>query len=589
MRFACRQTRQSPRGIASGFALAMTALFILCPTPYALRPALTMDFSAHGYFRTRAEALQNPDTQTTNTSLAHPNNRAGLVSFNQMRARLEPTLKVNDHLSLHTQFDVLDNVVFGTEETKQLELLSPVVGTVTLPAGPGSVSMGGGEAGENKALNFRRAYMDILTPVGKLRVGRQPSHWGLGIFQNDGNGRQGDFGDTTDRILFMTQYEFNDGGALSGGVLWDIAFEAQSDPRIQGFAGNITANSKDTHQYAAILLYERPEFSAGVFGGVRRRSSKGGTTTTALGATDDDADGTLDDFHNAGIDGNTLVYFGDIYGRYTYEEYNFKAEYVFIGGKMSTGVAINAIPFLACAGSACTSGSVVDGIISLPAEQDVQVSLAALEANGVYKWGGEWNFKGGLAQGDASPLSQRITQYGFRPDYNVALLMFNVPLGTSPAMYGANTLGQADQKLTGGQPITGNFVNNAIYASVGYMHHLDIRDAIKDCNDFSVGGRVTTAWAHKNAVDLNFQALLSNGTLPVLRNSSKWYGVEADLVTEAELYDHLYASLEAGVLVPGGAYDIKVEDAVLGTQVDPIPFDNAEISYGGRLTLMLEF
>ena len=174
--------------------------------------------------------------------------------------------------------------------------------------------------------------------------------------------------------------------------------------------------------------------------------------------------------------------------------------------------------------------------------------------------------------------------------------MFNEPLGTSPSLWGCNATNGAGcassstSDLTGGVPITGNFINNTYYVSAGYQHHFDIGDVIKKCNDFSFGGRVTTAWAHKNPLELNFQTLLNDATLPVLSNSSKWYGVEVDLVTEAEFYDHLYGSLELGFLFPGGAYDIKVDTAQLGTLVETtIPVDNANVAYGGRLTLMIEF
>lgn len=550
-------------------------------------PAFAIDLKAHGYFRTRGEAFQELDLQKSNSSLAHDNHRFGLVAFNQMRLRVEPNLKVNDNISVFAQLDIFDNVVFGTETTKQLQINDPMVGTVTLPAGSGSITMVGGEAGENKALNVRRVYMDILTPVGKLRVGRQPSHWGLGIFQNDGNERQGDFGDTADRVLFLSQFDVSENATLAAGLLWDITFEAQYDPRINGLAGAISSNGKDTQQYAMVLLYQRPEASFGFFGGVRRRSGGTGTTTTALNP-----------FGNsvaAGIDGKTLVYFLDAYGSYTYNEYTFKAEYVFIGGKMSTGVAIDAIPFSIyyCdpADPACVTyrATTTDGIIQLPSKQDVRVNMAAFEASGNYKWGGEWGLKSGFAQGDASPLSQRITQYGFRPDYQIALLMFHEPLGTGPSLWGTNSSGTTNSKLAGGYPITANFINNAIYVSGQYKHHFDIRDAIRGCNDFSVGARVTTAWADKPPVDLNFQAILGNASLPIVKNSHKWYGVEADVMAEMYLYDHLYAALEAGVLIPGSAYDIRVDTAQLGTLVETIPVSKASPAYGGRLTLMVDF
>jgi hypothetical protein len=38
-------------------------------------------------------------------------------------------------------------------------------------------------SGENGAINVRRIWMDILKPIGKFKLGRQPSNWGLGIFK----------------------------------------------------------------------------------------------------------------------------------------------------------------------------------------------------------------------------------------------------------------------------------------------------------------------------------------------------------------------------------------------------------------------
>jgi hypothetical protein len=394
----------------------------------------------------------------------------------------------------------------------------------------------------------------------------------------------------------MTQFEFENRGALTAGLVWDIAFEAQYDPRIEGFAGAIQTAGKDTQQYAAFLLYDQPELTFGVFGGIRRRSGGSGTTTTVTNP-----------FGNsvaAGIDGYTLVYFMDAYGRYSlntekFGDYDFKAEYIYLGGQISTGAAVNAVPFSTyyCdpTTAACQTymAATTDGIIQLPAKQDLAVNMAALEVSGAYKWGGEWSLKGGFAQGDATPLSQRITQYGFRPDYQVALLMFNYPMGTSPQLWGCSSTDgpncASTTKLSGGVPITANYINNAIYASTGYQHHFDVSGAIKKCSDLSVGGRVTTAWADKNPVDLNLQTLLSNANFPDLVNTSKWYGVEFDLSAEAEFFDHLYTALDLGLLIPGAAYNVKVNENTLGTLVETIPYSKATWAYGGRVTLMVEY
>lgn len=575
-----RMAGKFPQGGVVRFLKTFFPLFLLLI--FLSSTASAIDFYSHGYYRNRVEFTYNLDTQKPNTNPTYDNNRFGVISFNQMRLRVEPLLKLNDFLSIHSQFDILDDVVYGSSDTKELEIQSPVVGTVALPAGAGSLSMVGGAGGENGSINVRRVWGQILTPIGQLKFGRQPSNWGLGIFQNDGNGRQDDFGDTADRILFITQKQFDDGGAISIGALWDIAFEAQFDPRIQGLGGEVRDNGQDTNQWAGIVYYERPNLGFGLFGGMRKRDGGNSTTTTALPLS---SAGVLSSTAVAcGIDGDTLVYFLDAYGKYSYLMYNLGFEFVYIGGQMTTGVAIDAIPW-----PNFYPGGTTAGIIQLPARQDVRIFMAAFEANARYKWGGEWELKSGFAQGDANPLSQRITQYGFRPDYQIALLMFHVPLGTSPALRSSST----GTLLAGHQPITGNFVNNAIYVTGGYKHHFDFGSSCKNCNDFSTGLKVITAFANKPPVKLDFQTIegaSGQPTLPSIESIGKWYGIEADILIEGKFFDHLYAALEGGILIPGSAYDID-----LRTPIDPngmlatISPDKAKMAYAMRLTAMLEF
>ncbi len=537
----------------------------LCGVSVA-QSAAALDFSAHGYFRTRYSGLWNLDTQS---SSALANDRFGLIQFNQMRLRVEPVLKVNDHLSLHTQFDILDNVLFGTSNTDELKINDAIVGTIALPPGAGSLSLTGGQAGTNASINVRRAWMDIMTPIGKIRAGRQPAHWGLGIFQNDGNGRQGDFGDTVDGITYLVQKDFSNGGALTMGALWDTAYEAQRDPRIGGLATAIRDNGQDTNQWGALFFYERPEFDAGLLGVFRKRNGSSGTTTTAT-----DVNGTT---RAAGIDGNTRMYVIDGYAKYRFmPQHSVAVEMVRIGGTVSTGVAINAIPF---------RGLAAPGIIQLPANQDVAVNLAAVEAEGHYDFGGEWKLQGGFAEGDGSPLSQRITQFGFRPDYQIGLLMFHYPLGSSPTLRD----GTSGAKLAGGVPISGNYINNAIYGSLTYMQTLDVSGFMPQANEFKAGVRVVTAFAHRDPVSLNFAEILGNANMPSVTSRGKWYGAEIDAIVDATFFDHLHTSLELGGLVPGSAFDINTNLVDPGSIVATIPSDKADWAMGGRLTVSMEF
>jgi len=571
--------------------LILPFLLIILSTSIALN-AFAVNFSTHGYYRTRIANYDDVDLQTQNNSIANSNNRFGFISYNQMRLRLDPNLKLNDHLSIQAQIDLLDNILYGTKETKELNVLSPLVGTLTMPAGAGSFWMTGGVAGDNEAINIRRIWADILTPIGKFRIGRQPSNWGLGIFQNDGRGAQADFGDTADRILYIIQYDAEDVGTITGGVLWDIAYEAQDDQRL-GYGGTVRelgmpGNSRDTQQYAAFFLVDRPELTAGLLGGIRRRNGKNGAVTMQV----------TDAMQNqvwAGIDGDTLLYFVDLSARYQYENYKIQFEGIYIGGNVTTGLAVDAIPFrgLGAANPSDPCGS--GGIICLPANQPMQVFMAALEAEGSYKWGGQWDVEAGYAEGDGHSLSGKITQLGFRPDYQIALLMFNRPLGTSPSYYGEPAYAPGTTaKLGGGQWITGNFVNNAIYFTAGYKHEFNISDSVPGCDWLKVGGKIITAWAPKKNVNIDFSQVIGTANLPIVSETAntifkRWYGLEFDLSVEAKFFEYLYTALEGGILVPGREYNIEVGVIDPGSLIEPIPTDNANLGWGLRLTATIDF
>ena len=51
---------------------------------------------------------------------------------------------------------------------------------------------------------MKRVWAEFSTPVGELRFGRMPNHWGLGILNNAGDGYDDNYQSTIDRIQFTT-------------------------------------------------------------------------------------------------------------------------------------------------------------------------------------------------------------------------------------------------------------------------------------------------------------------------------------------------------------------------------------------------
>ncbi|MCB1214452.1 MAG: hypothetical protein KDK66_03130 [Deltaproteobacteria bacterium] len=559
-------------------------LFILTAFSISFLPKTlwSLDFSAHGYYRFELHYSHDLDLQTP-SSLQQGNqlgnDRFGNINFAEQRFRIEPILKVNDNISFHGTLDILDNVVFGSNDVQQLAVYNPVTGSLTLPGGSGAFGVTGGSAGDlitggGGSLNVRSIYTDILTPIGKFRIGRQPSNWGLGIFQNDGKGTYDKFGDYFDRLLYLGKYDFRDTSSLAFALLVDFAFAAQEDPTLSLLEGAVPTLSRNTYQFTGALIYQNNvhNFEIGTYTGVRLRNGSGQREGTALDADGNEIPGA--------VDGNTRLWYLDVYGRWKNDHYSVGLEYVLLNGNFSTGVCIDAI--------ANQPGFVnpLPTPVCLDGSNDILVNMGALEVAGKYDFGGEWQLKTGFAQGDSSPLSSVITQFGFRKDYNIALMLFNMPLGTSPAIQ------LNGQTVLGNQPITSNQVNNAIYASATYAHNFDISNAIPQSQGLKIGATAVTAFAPSRVVDIDFGEIVGISTLPRVTNRSKWYGMEFDVFAEAKFFDHLTWNITGGVFLPGGVFDIKNDDFqnnAIGNPINAIQFDPASMAYAMKTTLFIEY
>lgn len=562
-----------------------------------------VEFSAHGYYRLRFEYTHDLDLQRPNDGVVPgdpsntSNDRFGTIAFAQQRFRLDPAIKLNDHISFHGQIDFLDNLLFGQSDVVGLQISNPVTGTISLPPanGPFGVigSTGGSALGSGGGnINVRRVYVDILTSAGKFRLGRQPSQWGLGVFTNDGDSQEGDFGDTFDRILYLAGLDMGKTGRMNIGLVYDFAYEATRDPSISGLDRSVGSNWNDSMQGGLILLYQSPNFELGTFSAMRFRSgNKGSTTTTAVyvDTADEDGDGSTNDgiVKPAGVDGDTLIYTIDLYSRFHFlNHYSIGLEGVYIGGKMAPGIAIDAITLDDAAQNGLTNP--LPNPITLPltgTQNDVSIWLAAMEMNADWNFGGEVELKGGFASGDSSPLSSRITQLGFRPDYDLGILLFDVPLGTSPAI----RVGGITEE--GRKPMSPNYINNAIYGSIGYKQAIDISSGVPWAEDFKLGVKFITALAPSRNLDIDFEQITGIAGLPHVVNASKFYGYEVDVSAEATFFEFMHWRTVVGALFPGALYDIKNDALSRATAgvIDPILFDGANIAVAGKTTFFFEF
>lgn len=154
-----------------------------------------------------------------------------------LRFRVEPTIIISDNLRIRSQIDFLDNLVLGS--TAQGYANYPADGGYGVaqrsgyyPVSGESWTQGAPVSGVNSlsdSVHVKRAWAEYETPVGQVRFGRMPDHFGLGLLHNAGDDIDGDQQSTVDRIAISSGLPSL---GLHGALTWDFPYEG---PTSQAF------------------------------------------------------------------------------------------------------------------------------------------------------------------------------------------------------------------------------------------------------------------------------------------------------------------------------------------------------------------
>lgn len=203
-------------------------------------------------------------TPSTNTPLGECIDKS--QAYANMRLRLNPEIHISDNLRIMSQVDLLDNLVLGT--TPEAYALRPSGTGATgyspavngyngyAPLGVFSQTQGPPTAGINgykNSIEVQRAWAEYLTPVGQLRFGRMPTHWGLGMLQNDGNQIDQDWQTNSDRIMFVSGIKSMD---LYFGGAWDFVSTGPSSASpydVYGGQPYNTSNLSNVDEWVAFV------------------------------------------------------------------------------------------------------------------------------------------------------------------------------------------------------------------------------------------------------------------------------------------------------------------------------------------------
>jgi uncharacterized protein (TIGR04551 family) len=266
----------------------------------------------HGYFRTRGEVFHNfslgrIDDATSKANLfPRPANDSYTDLANQqrqllgcgptenpmsaeckdkthssanLRFRIDPEIHLSDNLRILSQIDFLDNVVMGSTPEGYINQPSKDGGYSSagragyVPLRAFSTTQVAPVSGVNSyqdSVTVKRVWAEFVTPIGQLRFGRMPSHWGLGILANSGDRIDSDYQSHADRILFVTGSKALD---LYVAGAWDFPNSGKTSQSLfdqQGQPYNVSQYENTNQWVLTVFRRTRPDLQ-------RARLAKGDT------------------------------------------------------------------------------------------------------------------------------------------------------------------------------------------------------------------------------------------------------------------------------------------------------------------------
>jgi uncharacterized protein (TIGR04551 family) len=171
------------------------------------------------------------------TTATHPCDKATQGGAN-IRFRVSPELHISDNLRILSQIDLLDNLVLGSTPggtNSQPSRDGGYVGAQRNGYAPlgfyedTQVPPASGRNALRDSIAVKRAWAEYASPVGEIRFGRMPFHWGLGMMFNAGDGHDDDYQSTVDRIQAVTGFKSLD---LYLSAAWDFPNEGMSSDAV---------------------------------------------------------------------------------------------------------------------------------------------------------------------------------------------------------------------------------------------------------------------------------------------------------------------------------------------------------------------
>ena len=198
----------------------------ICAALMIAAPAMALEVEVSGHYFVEHFDHSNPTLNKNEAS----------DDYSTMELMVKPVFKINDNITLTTQFTALQDHIWGTDASGL-----PTNEAASNPLAP--------KMDNNENFDWKAAYMTIKTPIGGFLIGRYiDTPWGTGL--GDSTASHGSNSLHKDRIMWVVPV----GDFISGLV-------AQKNG--EGDKGNIVSDA-DFHKYYGFTSYKQENWSTGL-------------------------------------------------------------------------------------------------------------------------------------------------------------------------------------------------------------------------------------------------------------------------------------------------------------------------------------
>lgn len=399
---------------------------------------------------------------------------------------LRPKIVAADGLTIRAQFDIFNSPTGSTMGPNQLGQFfgeSGVNGT----GGASTNNQDSNSMAQNlqaEQLLVSELYLTLNQEFGALIVGRAPVHFGLGMTHNSGRGEFDHWYDTRDVL----------GYKIVMGNLYFLPMLAKTSE------GSVN-NSDDVTEYLFQLQYENPEtdMEMGVMYWTRK-AKQGGNDSPVNGSGG--LYGGTGAVKGEGVEYKTV----SVYALKESDTLRFGLEAAFQDGKVG---------------------------VRTSAGEDVTISATGIAGEFQYRpvdsnW--KWGLNFGYATGDDPSTNATFEGYIFDRNYDVAMLLFNHPLGQEDffrtSVDGSGAGGALDSADT-------ESISNVLYFSPNFVYRWS--------DKYFLNTSLTTGW-------LNTESVANVGM-------AKDIGYELDFALSFEPKKGVRWVNQLGMLMPGSAFE----------------------------------